>query len=118
MKKLILIDDKLDDVIDSDDEKNSKSDDEEEEEEDKEEEDENKKDKKKIKKFNPLLARNSISVLPAGMIKQIGLFKKMVNNTRENVALKRMSVGPEILEVAVEPSLENVRGFLGTKFIC
>ena len=117
MKKLILIDDKLDDVIDSDDEKNSKSDDEEEEEEDKEEEDENKKDKKKIKKFNPLLARNSISVLPAGMIKQIGLFKKMVNNTRENVALKRMSVGPEILEVAVEPSLENVRGFLGTKFI-
>ena len=112
LKKLILIDEKLDDVIDSDDE-NNKS----EEEEEKEEENNNEKDEDKIKKFNPLLSRNSLSVLPAGMMKQLGVFKKLAKDTRENMALKRLSVGPEIAELAVDASLESVRGLLGTKFI-
>jgi hypothetical protein len=111
MKKLVLIDEKFNDVSDSDDENDNKSD------EENEEEDEEKRDEEKIKKFNPLLSRNSLSVLPAGMIKQIGLFKKMVKDSKNIEAFKRMSVGPDIKELDVVASLESVRGLLGTKLI-
>ena len=111
MKKLVLIDEKYDDVSDSDDENDNKSD------EENEEEDEEKRDEEKIKNFNPLLSRNSLSILPAGMIKQIGLFKKMVKDSKNIAAFKRMSVGPDIKELDVVASLESVRGLLGTKLI-
>ena len=40
----------------------------------------------------------------------------MISTSTETLA-KRMSVGPEEMEIAIIPSLENVRGFLGTKFV-
>ena len=108
MKKLILIEDNFDDVSDSDEEKdNIKSDEDDSDEEEKENKDE--------ASLNPLL-RKSISNLPIGMAKQFDLFKKMVSNSTETLT-KRMSVGPELMEIATIPSLENVRGFLGTKFV-
>ena len=116
MKKLILIDEKYEDVSDSDKEESNSEEDEEEEEEE-HEGGENKTDEEKIKKFNPLLSRNSVTILPAGMVKQIGLFKRMVNDTKQNMALKRMSVSADIAELDVYETLEKVRGFLGTKFV-
>ena len=108
MKKLILIDDNLDDVSDSDEEKDDiKSDEDDSDEEEKENKDEI--------NLNPLL-RKSISNLPIGMAKQFDLFKKMISTSQETLT-KRMSVGPEVMEIATIPSLENVRGFLGTKFV-
>ena len=109
LKKLILIEDNLDDVSDSDEEeKNNSVDD-----DDDDSDEENEKDKNK-KSLNSIFLRRSF--LPVGMEKQFGLFKKMVSDSQETL-VKRMSVGPEILEVATIPSLENVRGFLGTKFV-
>ena len=116
MKKLILIDEKYDELSDSDDEEESNSEEDEEEEEE-DEGNENKTDEEKIKKFNPLLSRNSVTLLPAGMVKQIGLFKKMANDTKQNMAVKRMSVSPDMVELDVYETLEKVRGFLGTKFV-
>ena len=108
MKKLILIDDNLDDVSDSDEEKDDiKSDEDDSDEEEKENKDD--------LNLNPLL-RKSISNLPTGMAKQFDLFKKMISTSQETLT-KRMSVGPEVMEIATIPSLENVRGFLGTKFV-
>ena len=108
MKKLILIDDNLDDVSDSDEEKDDiKSDEDDSDEEEKENKDD--------LNLNPLL-RKSISNLPIGMAKQFDLFKKMISTSQETLT-KRMSVGPEVMEIATIPSLENVRGFLGTKFV-
>ena len=49
------------------------------------------------------------------MAKQFELFKKLASQ-RENL-VKRMSLGPELAKIAVIENLENVRGFLGTKFI-
>ena len=106
MKKCILFDDKLDDVSDSDDENDLEN----KEKEEKEQEDEDFKTK-----LNPLLFRQSIATF-AGVSKQFKLFKKMVNDSQENL-IKRMSVTPNLSEIAVIPSLESVRGFLGTKFI-
>ena len=109
LKKLVLIDEDLNDVSDSDDEDNNnkKSEEEEENEEDEEE--------KNIRNFNPLIERKSLVGITAGMAKQFELFKKL-SSQRENL-MKRMSVGPELAEIAVIESLENVRGFLGTKFV-
>ena len=113
LKKHILIDDKLDDVSDSDDE-NDKNDSENEENE-KEEKEKDQEDEDFKTKLNPLLFRQSLAGF-AGISKQIKLFKKMVNDSQENL-IKRMSVVPNSNEIAVIPSLESVRGFLGTKFI-
>ena len=108
MKKLVLIEDNLDDVSDSDEEKyNNKSNEGDSDEEEKENQDE--------VNLNPFL-RKSISNLPIGMAKQFDLFKQMVSTSTETLA-KRISVGPEQMEIATIPSLENIRGFLGTKFV-
>ena len=109
LKKLVLIDDKLDDVSDSDEEKDDNKSDNDEDSDEEEKEDEG------SSMLNPLFLRKSVSGLPAGMSKQFDLFKKMISTSQETLS-KRMSVGPEVMEMAVVPSLENVRGFLGTKF--
>ena len=108
LKKLVLIDDNLEDVSDSEDEnqkENNPNDDEDSNEE------KEKEDKNNITSFFPRK-----SFLPAAMAKQFGLFKKMISES-ENSLLKRMSAGPELLELAVVPSLESVRGLLGTKLV-
>ena len=109
LKKIILIEDNLNDVSDSDEE--NKSEDSQNDDEDSDEDGEKDKEKKNIASFFPRK-----SFLPASMAKQFNLFKKMVSDSENNL-VKRMSVGPEILELAVVPSLESVRGFLGTKFV-
>ena len=111
LKKLALIDEELDNVSDSDEEDNNKK----KQEEENEEEEEENEEEKEIRNFNPLVERKSIAGITAGMAKQFELFKKL-SQQRENI-MKRMSVGPEIAEIAVIESLENVRGFLGTKFV-
>ena len=115
LNKLILIDENLDDASDSEEEKddNNKSKSEEDSENEENEENEG---KEGANLLNPLMLRKSVLGLPAGMAKQFGLFKKMASNSKDASA-KRLSVGPELLEIAVIPSLENVRGFLGTKFV-
>ena len=113
MKKLVLIDENYNDVSDSEDE-NNKS---EEESENEEEENEEEKLKEEIKtKLNPLFFRQSLGILPEGISKQFNLFKKMVNDNKVSPTL-RMSVTQDIKEADVIPSLESVRGFLGTKFV-
>jgi hypothetical protein len=106
MKNYILIDDDLSDVSDSDEEnENDENNDLYEEREDV---------GQKKNSLNPLLERKSLTGLPEGMAKQFDIFKKMVS-AKENM-IKRMSVSPDLKEIAIIQSLENVRGFFGAKF--
>ena len=105
LKKLVLIDDNLDDVIDSDDENKT---------EENPNNDENSNEEEQNKNTAAAFFPRK-SFLPAAMAKQFVLFKQMVSESENNL-LKRMSYGPELLELAIVPSLESVRGFLGTKF--
>ena len=115
MKKIILINEKYNDVSDSEDENNNNN--ELEDEEEKEETEEEKLKSQIRTKLNPLFLRQSFGKLPSKISKQFNLFKQIVNEETEETPVLRMSVTQDLDEVAVIPSLESVRGFLGTKFV-
>jgi hypothetical protein len=103
MKKMILINDKYDDIIDSDDENET----------DKKENNSN-----KVKEKNVIPIKKSVSeILPSSSLnKQFHIFKKITESSLDKGLMKNKTKSEKIEEVPIIQSLENIRGLLGTKF--
>ena len=104
MKKMILINDKYDDIIDSDEENET-----------------DKKDNSKnnnVKEKNVIPIKKSFSeILPSSSLnKQFHIFKKITESSLDKGLMKNKTKSEKIEEVPIIQSLENIRGLLGTKF--